>query len=782
MLLGLLAILVAALALSRVWSVQGQVRRLTRRLEEIEQARGRLTRRLEEVERARGTPAQPASSGAAPPEPPSAAPPITPVTPVAPASLSPIPATPRPPVRHLDVTSLEQLVGGVWLQNVGSVLLLLGVFLLIVWGYSTGRLGAPVLVGSGVGLGLVLVWRGHRFTHSVRAFGHALIGSGLGIVYLTLYLGHFRLGLLPSWLAFAMLLVVSIATVVAGLGYRVQTIAALGVVGAFLPQLMAAWLPLGGFALPPAGLLGHLAIVDALVFLFAARAGWSGLSLAALLLTTATWATTFHGPSWGWGIEIGLAALFTSLGLGPIPRLTRAEGRVRPIDLAVVAMAPLCFIASSVPVLAYEARIPVAMLLITLAAVQLAVALWVDARRPERDLWRPLTGAAVLYLTGALERAVGPDHTPLAWTAEGVVLVTLGLRDRGGWLRLCGTAVAALAALGVVSDLSSPAWRAGELPVLYPAGIQDLACISLLLAGAHLLARGRSHLGAGESLAPDVWTVAGNLLLLVWSGREASHAAATLYAPGGRWQRLLAIGVPPGPRLEELAVSLRGVVWALQALVLALRGAREPRATLRGCATGIGAVMLVNVTLWRVFSDGWALDQQPVLHAASVLVLAELGLAVVVSLQLARHRHRLLGSERWLPEGWALAASFGLLLWSSREASHVARWILTPVRSPGPAPVEPDRAALRTLEAGITSAAWVVEAVVLLVAGWARGTQFLRWCGLALLGLTLFKFLVVDLQTVDPFWRFLIAIATGVAMLAISYVYQARTRARPAKP
>ena len=45
-----------------------------------------------------------------------------------------------------DAARLEQLVGGVWLQNVGAVLLLLGVFLMILWGYGTGRVGPGVLV------------------------------------------------------------------------------------------------------------------------------------------------------------------------------------------------------------------------------------------------------------------------------------------------------------------------------------------------------------------------------------------------------------------------------------------------------------------------------------------------------------------------------------------------------------------------------------------------------------------------------------------------------------
>ena len=80
------------------------------------------------------------------------------------------------------------------------------------------------------------------------------------------------------------------------------------------------------------------------------------------------------------------------------------------------------------------------------------------------------------------------------------------------------------------------------------------------------------------------------------------------------------------------------------------------------------------------------------------------------------------------------------------------------------------------LAAPFTSAGWLLQALVLLVLGWTRRSAFLRWAGLALTGITVLKFLVADLQTVDVFWRFLTAIVVGAALLGISYAYQRRAR------
>src|SRR5262249_42930676 len=145
----------------------------------------------------------------------------------------------------------------------------------------------------------------------------------------------------------------SIAT---GIRYKTQAISALGVVGAFLPPLAAAWLPLRGFPMTPPELVAYLAAVNLVVFGLAARPGWSALNLAALGLSAITWIATFTQPTWGWGVQVALAGLFAFLGLAPVPRLSRVDGAVRPQDLAIIALAPLCLVACSWPMLAFRDR------------------------------------------------------------------------------------------------------------------------------------------------------------------------------------------------------------------------------------------------------------------------------------------------------------------------------------------------------------------------------------------------------------------------------------------
>ncbi len=777
-------------AIVRVVSMRREIQHLRRRIEALELG---VTR---EPASATSHPRGEESAPASPPEPmhvpPSAEPVAGPSPPAtAPAALASPTAggAPRAPTgpaevvlpSRASVTSFEQRFGGVWLQNIGAVLLLLGIFFMILWGYATGRLGPEAIVGAGVAVGLTFAWRGDRMAHDLPALGHTFIGIGLGVVYLSLYLGHFTLRVLPPWLAFGLLTLVSFASIVTGLRYRAPAIAALGVIGAFVPQLMAAWIPLKGFSMTPPALVAYLAVVNVVVFALAARPGWSGLNLASLLLGAFTWTATFAEPRWGWGTEVALAALFALLGLAPVPRLARTGCLVPRLDLAVVALAPLCMIAASWPMLATSDRTWVAILLFVLAAVYLLAALWVDGRRPEQDLWRPLTGAATLFLAAALQRAVGSENTPMAWCAEGALLVALGLSARGGWLRFCGYMVTTLGAAWTVGALFFASWDHGALPALYPAGIRDLVCLATVLVGARALGRGRAHLSPGERFVPEVWTGAGNLMMMLWAAREANHLAYALEGSGGRWQRQPAVTAPAGSvRRESLAYALVGAAWLAQSSALLLMTVRPGRGFVRICGYVAAGLAGFSALLGLASADGWSNDLPPVFYPAGLLNLACVVALAVVAERLSRRRPALAKEERRMPEVWTVGASMLMLAWTAREADHLARALEAVPgafgRFPGGRdPVLMER--VRTLAAAFTSAAWLAQAIVLLVLGWARDSSFLRWTGLVLFGLTVLKLVLYDLQTVDAFWRFLTAVIVGAALLAVSYAYQRRNRA-----
>ena len=717
-----------------------------------------LRRRIEQLEQSAfpaPSPVPPPSAVPAPsPVPgPSAvpAPSMTPPPSPVPAP-SPVPtASPVPAAAHAarDRSRLEEQVGGIWMQNIGSVLLLLGAFFLIVWGYANGRIGPEVLVLAGVVLGIVVVWRGHVIGRTLAALGNAFIGVGLGVVYITLSLGHFRMHVFPAAAAFALLTIASLITVAIGLRRREPIIATLGVIAGYLPQLMAVWLPLQGFRLPLPGLLGYFAVVNLVVFALAASIGWSGLVLLSLVLTNTTWSANAGAGPWDLPLQLGLSALFVALGLAPVVRLARDTKPVRGVDLAVVAAAPMLLLLASWPFLIAPDRVRASLLLTGLAALYGAVSVWLERRSAQRELWRALTAAGAVFLAAAAERGLLPEYLALAWCAEGAALLWLGLGSRGDWFRLLGYTILSVAAARLLYVLvTAPGPVIPEL--LGAPALRDLLAIGVFLVASHLLGSRRAQLSPEERYAPGGWAFVANALLMIWIGREAAQLRHFL---------------PQVSRETDavVAMTLSGAMWTVQAIVLFDLSFRRDGAVLRRVGYFVGLFAALALVLGHAARDPWALRDLPILNVPALIVALGTILLILGAEHLWRNRDRLSESERRMPEVVTGLANLILLIWWAREAGHLATALTSGTND-------------RILGAVFTSAAWTFQAVVLFALGWVRGSAFLRWSGLVLFGLTVLKFLVVDLDRVDAFWRFVSALGIGAALLVVSFLYQRKAR------
>ena len=678
--------------------------------------------------------------------------------------LPPIDWPGQPPRRderpRRDEGRLEQQIGGIWMQNAGSVLLLLGAFFLIVWGYANGRIGPEILVLAGVILGIVVAWRGYVIGRTLTALGNAFVGVGLGVVYITLYLGHFRMHVFSGGVAFALLTLTSLVSVGIGLRRREPIIATLGSLAAYLPQLLAVWIPLQGFRLALPALLGYFAVVNVVVFALAASVGWSGLVVLSLVLTTVTWGANASLVPWGLGIQIALSALYVALGLAPVVRLVREEKRVRGIDIAVIAAAPMLLLIASFPFLIAPWRSRSGLLLAALSAIYLVISLWVEKRRREQDLWRPLTAASTVFLAAGIERGLLPEYLALAWCAQGTALLWLGLGERGAWFRRLGYAVLAVAATRLLYVLFV------EHPesLLSAPAIRDLIVILALILASHLLGTARDRLAPEERYASGVWTFVANVLLMIWIFREADPLERVL---------------PQLPRSEAVfaLMTLAAAVWMVQCMALLYLSVARNAPVLRHIGYLVGGFAAMGILTGQLGSDPWRPGFLPLLNTSAIVIAFAAMLVILGAEFLARHRDRLGSSERLMPEIATGAANWILLAFWAREAGHLASVVATPGERLGStAPTA------GTLAAVFTSAAWTLQAVTLFALGWIRNSAFLRWSGLALFGLTVMKFLLVDLDRVDTFWRFVSALGIGVALLVVSFLYQRRARRSAEEP
>lgn len=221
----------------------------------------------------------------------------------------------------------------------------------------------------------------------------------------------------------------------------------------------------------------------------------------------------------------------------------------------------------------------------------------------------------------------------------------------------------------------------------------------------------------------------------------AALAAATVAV----WSAGRAFGFWP-PDARWLAAA----VVAGSALVLVARRARERETAYAGHALALGATAALLVALWVVvgmpWQDGAALEASRLVRllAASALGVGALG---AVGVRSARH---------------STARAVYL------TAAHLVglaglRVLLLPMAN----------------GAALTSAAWGLVAVALVVVGLRRREGVVRGLGLGTIVGTAAKVLLVDLPAVPMIWRVVLFMGLGALLLAVSYAVPGLLR-RPA--
>jgi uncharacterized membrane protein len=448
-LFGLLLVspVLAILALSRV-------RRLERRLEGLEQARGTAFRA--EAPPARVSPpvawqsatptAQPAPSAAPvvptppavePTPPPAAAPPpvrppappptpprtaTPPVVPpvIPPAEPARVPAAPRPAARPssppppavpaFDWESLLGLKGAAWL---GGITLVIASLFFAKWAidnnYITPQVRIVVMIAAGVG---ALVWAEIGGQRGFKNAAHAVSGAGIAILYVAFYSGHALYGLFPLWLTFVMM---ALTTAVAGLlavRYDAMFTAVLGL--------------LGGFATPialstgvdrPLGLFSYLLLLNVGLAAVALNKRWHTLVLLAVagtFLLEMGWFFRFMSPE-KMVVGLGAFAMFGLLFLLlPVVSGRDEDGTLQPASAIGIAV-PFVFGLLLAPREGFAGEWPllfgyVALLNAALAAVAilrgrtvlllagslvtaLMLPLWAAAHLDRETLWGPTLAA-----------------------------------------------------------------------------------------------------------------------------------------------------------------------------------------------------------------------------------------------------------------------------------------------------------------------------------------------------------------------------------------------------
>jgi uncharacterized membrane protein len=133
----------------------------------------------------------------------------------------------------------ESFVGGKLLNRIGALALILGLGFFMKYAFDNNWISETVRVLIGAAAGFLCIAFAYRTNRKgFQIFAQGLVGSGIAILYLSVFASFNYYALLPQWIAFILMACVTAFSLFLGIYFNSLAIGVLGWAGGFLTPLM----------------------------------------------------------------------------------------------------------------------------------------------------------------------------------------------------------------------------------------------------------------------------------------------------------------------------------------------------------------------------------------------------------------------------------------------------------------------------------------------------------------------------------------------------------------
>jgi uncharacterized membrane protein len=481
------------------------------------------------------------------------------------------------PSAHGEGENFETLIAGRWLNYVGILALLFAVAFFLKYAFDNNWVGPRGRVGLGLLMGSSLFPFSHKLLdRGYEFFSEGIAGLGAAVLYLSLWAGWHYYHIFPQSAAFALMIVVTVATAIVAVGRNSERIAVLALLGGVVtPEIVSTGRN------QEVVLFTYLAVLGAGLLVLARMRDWKTLPPIQFLATLVYF--------WGWYADfynsaaLGRTILFATvffLLFAALPMARgRREGELSMLEGGIVLVNALAYLVTLRVLLWPQHR-----WILTLAVIALAALHLVSERAlPEKPGAKPslaqvlFAGLALLFVTLVIPIRLDGRWITMTWAIEGAILIWSGLRIRIGAVRGAGYLLF-LVVMGRVAFISIPATRF-LLNARFAVFVVSVACF--LLAWHFGRTSGIKFRDDEEALLGCI-AVTANIGALVALSLEI----------WGAFGRMQSLEIDRG-LAQQLALSS---LWLLYALGLIAAGVAKKSAALRW-----QALALLGIVIGKVF-------------------------------------------------------------------------------------------------------------------------------------------------------------------------------------
>ena len=579
-------------------------------------------------------------------------------------------------------------LSGNTVAKVGAIILFFGVGFLIKYAADSGILSIETRLSAVVIAAIAALVMGWRLRTKNALFGQILQGTAIGVLYLTIF-GAFKLyHLLPSTLAFGLMLVIVLLSGLLAVKQDALWLAVIGAAGGFLAPILTST---GGGS--HVALFSYYALLSTGILGIAWFKAWRVLNLLGFGFTFgigAMWGANAYRPEHFATTEpFLLLAIAFYIGVAVLFARHVATPKEAAVDATIVFGTPIAGFALQAA-LVRDLPFMAAFSAVGLAAVYLPKL----TSNKKRDavliekrfalIGECFLALGVIFATLAIPLALDGRWTSAAWALEGAAVIWVGIRQNRLLARLFGYLVQVAGAVAFAGSYGEGAHSA-VLPVLNAPFIGMVMIALAALFTAFQVERAQpSGVTAAERVGGLLFFIAGvawwlaagvNETLGIMQQQGLEPQTVVVFLTASAW---LAYAVGRKLAWARMALLIVGFLPALVIAAVFLGLFYDQHALLRGIGLAAWPLALVShyvlLRRWEANSEE-AAEEHAQTHAFAPWLHALGGwfLAAFVSHELLHWvNDAALRQTAWRTAAW-VSGAVALLVWlSSRFAG--ARW------------------------------------------------------------------------------------------------------------
>ena len=669
-------------------------------------------------------------------------------------------------------SGLEELVGRNLISIVGIIITIIGVGIGAKYAIDNNLISPVmrILAGYLFGAGLfgLAVWLKAKYL----SFSAVLLSGAMAILYFITYFAYGFYHLMPQTPAFALMLLITIATVAAAINYSRQIIAHIGLVGAYAVPFL-----LGNDSGNATILLAYVAVINFGVLAVSLRKYWKTLFYSSFIFTWLIYSTVFWLGSFAaapnFAVLMTFAAIFFLTFYSTFLAYKLAAKELFGAENVLLLLAnSFVFYGFGYALIQNQPGGEQVLGLFTVinAALHFTVAQLIKKYAfVDKGSINFLAALGLIFLTLAVPVQLRGHWITLLWTAEAAILFYLGRVKKLSLYEYFAYPLMLLASASLLGEWSLESWddhdatgtplfNAGFLTaILFVTGLTFIYFI-----GKKYQPEARNSFNtAAQYLIPAILLVAlYNAFRLeiahYWGGelvRTAQHLA-------------------DGSSRQDEDLNLFNFIWQLDysmffLTLLSVVNSRKFKSDVLGFITlGLNAFVLLIFLVAGLYVLGnlrvsyLAQTDAEIFHRGAFhLVIRYVSLAVVAGLILASYKYIKNYLADKFPElklnlGFDFVF-YGALLWLA--SSELLNWADV----------------LRLAEADKLGLSiwWGIYALVLVVIGIAKRKTHLRIGGIVLFGVTLVKLFFYDIASLGTISKTIVFVSLGILLLIISFLY-----------